>query len=128
MTMSAAEWTTRATSEAAFQDKVITLARLRGWVVHHCRPCRTEKGWRTAITGNAGFPDLVLAREGHVIVAELKSARGRLSDAQAYWLAQLSNTDPDEWQTGDLTIRFLPALTVAVWRISDLKNIAEVLA
>lgn len=128
MTMSAAEWTDRSTSEAAFLDKVIELARVRGWVAHHCRPCRTQKGWRTAISGHAGFPDLVLARAGHLIVAELKTARGRLTNAQAHWLGEMSATDADLWQSGDLTLRFLPGLTVAVWRPNDLETIAEVLA
>lgn len=76
-------------SEAAFQSVVLELAMLRGWRCFHPRPARTANGWATALTGHAGFPDLVLARRGVVIVAELKSARGRMGPGQAEWLAEL---------------------------------------
>ena len=62
----------------------------RGWRVHAERPARTSKGWRTPVQGDPGFFDLVLARRGRVIFAELKSARGKLSAEQEAWLAELS--------------------------------------
>lgn len=73
------------TTEAELLDAVIDLARLRGWLVHHCRPARTSNGWRTPIRGDAGAPDLVLARAGVVVLAELKSERGRQTEAQKRW-------------------------------------------
>lgn len=73
-------------SEASFQNTVIEYAHLRGWLVHHSRAARTGKGWRTAIQGDAGLPDLVLARNGKVVLAELKRTGGRATDAQRAWL------------------------------------------
>ncbi len=78
-------------SESAFQNKVIDLARLHGWKIHHTRPAQTRNGrWITPITGDAGLPDLILAhpRRG-VIFAELKTEIGRLSPGQKAWVATL---------------------------------------
>ena len=58
---------------------VIHAARIHGWLVHHCRAARTADGWRTPVQGNRGFPDLVLAKPGRLVLAELKAQRGRLS-------------------------------------------------
>ena len=79
----------RAIAEADFTRAVLDLARLRGWKVTHFRPARTETGWRTPLQGDAGFPDLVLARDGVVIHAELKSAKGRMTQEQAEWAIAL---------------------------------------
>jgi hypothetical protein len=76
-------------SEAQFQQRVLDLARLRGWHVTHFRAVFTSGKWRTPLSGHAGFPDLVLARGGRVIIAELKSSTGRLSAEQQAWLAAL---------------------------------------
>jgi VRR-NUC domain len=78
-------------TEAAFQQRVIDLARLRGWRCCHFRPAPTVAGWRTPVTGDPGFPDLALARAGRLLAVELKSERGRLSPDQAAWLAQLGD-------------------------------------
>jgi hypothetical protein len=74
-------------SEDDLKARVIDTAKLNGWRVHHGRPARTHAGWRTAVEGHAGLPDLVLARDGVVILAELKSQRGQPTDDQARWLA-----------------------------------------
>jgi hypothetical protein len=71
--------------ETPFQATVIDYAKLRGWFVCHQRPARTATGWRTAVQGHEGFPDLVLARNGVVILAELKGARGHPTPQQAAW-------------------------------------------
>jgi hypothetical protein len=72
-------------TEDDFLRTVIDLARLTGWKVFHARAAMTGKGWRTPVQGDgAGFPDLVLVRE-RVLFAELKSAKGKLSDAQQAW-------------------------------------------
>jgi hypothetical protein len=87
-------------TEAEFQSKVIARARARGWLAHHCRPCQRGDGsWRTTIEGNAGFPDLVLARPGQVLFRELKTPEGRLTPAQAHWLSVLP--DSGLWRPGD---------------------------
>ena len=76
-------------SEAEFQRAVIDLAERRGWLVAHFRPARTAQGWRTPVEGDAGFPDLVLARAGVVWLVELKSERGPWTEAQQAWAREL---------------------------------------
>lgn len=73
-------------TEAACQATIIEAARLHGWLVHAERPARTATGWRTAIQGDPGFPDLVLARDGVVLVVELKRRPNKPTDAQWGWL------------------------------------------
>lgn len=76
-----------AMTEAALLRRVIETASLLGWHVHHSRPARTrDGGWVTHLTGHAGCPDLVLARDGEVRLVELKSSRGRVSPEQKDWL------------------------------------------
>jgi len=66
---------------------VIDTARLHRWRVGHFRPARTVKGWRTPLEGDGGIPDLILARDGVVLLAELKSATGAATAEQKAWLA-----------------------------------------
>src|SRR5262249_16551074 len=90
------------------------IAKLYGWLVMHQRPARTAKGWRTAIQGDAGFPDLVLVRPGRLLRArpprllfvELKAKRGRLTDGQRQWmeaLVQIPFVEVLTWTPDDLT-------------------------
>ena len=87
---------------------VLDLARLRLWKVHHCRASRRGDGsWATAIQGDAGFPDLVLARRGLLLVVELKSEHGRLRDEQKAWRAELNFGlyflwRPRDWHSGEI--------------------------
>lgn len=78
-----------ALSETAWTGRVIDIARLHGWRVGHFRPAQTAKGWRTPMSGHVGVPDLLLARGGDVLMAELKSDSGRLRTEQVEWLAAL---------------------------------------
>ena len=73
-------------SEADLLQRTIDLAKLTGWRVHHARPARTAKGWRTPTQGHVGLPDLILARGGVVIMAELKGPRGKVTPEQREWL------------------------------------------
>lgn len=98
-----------ATTEDELLGLVVAYAQLQGWLVHHCRPARSEKGYRTPIQGDRGFPDLVLARERRVIFAELKTERGVLSNAQHRWINALYDL-------------------VYMWRPSDWPEIEKVLA
>lgn len=121
------------TSEADLQNQVIDLAKLTGWLVHHGRPARTGKctkcpgtgyvagricprckgsgqGWATPIQGDKGFMDLVLIRD-RVVLAELKSAKGRLSPEQRTWI--------------DAAVA--AGAEVYVWRPADWDHIVEVL-
>ena len=99
-------------TEAQWQQTVLDLARLRGWTVAHFRPARTEQGWRTPVAADGkGFPDLVLVRD-RVIFAELKSARGELTDEQAGWLDVLVRAGAETyvWRPDDFD-EVLAALT-----------------
>lgn len=73
-------------TEQGFTDAVIDLARTCGFLVHHDRPARTAHGYRTAIQGDIGFPDLVCVGWGRQIVAELKVGTNRLSYQQREWV------------------------------------------
>lgn len=85
-------------TEEQFKAEVIREATSRGWLVHHDRPARTDKGWRTAIQGDPGFPDLCLARDGFVLLVELKAEKGRTSANQQAWLA---HTGGELWRPRD---------------------------
>jgi hypothetical protein len=95
-------------SEAELQRNVIDMARYLGWYVHAERPAMTSKGFRTAIMGNAGFPDIVLCRADRLIFVELKSASGTLTDQQVKWGKLLAaNTTyyiwrPSDWFSGKI--------------------------
>lgn len=73
-------------NESDFQTRVIDAAILYGWRVAHIRPARTAKGWRTPYIGHIGLPDLIMARGGRVIVAELKSDTGKPTLDQRAWI------------------------------------------
>ena len=65
-------------TEDGFKGWVIDLAQARKWLVHHDLPSQRRNGrWSTLVEGNPGFPDLVLARRGQVIFAELKKETGK---------------------------------------------------
>lgn len=81
-------------SEADLQRAIIRAARLHGWRVHHDPPVRVARRdgtfrHRTAVEGDAGFPDLVMARDGEVIIVECKAEHGRFEPGQREWLAAL---------------------------------------
>lgn len=77
-------------TEAQLQQTIVEAARLCGWLVHHARPAQTRRGWRTPITGNVGFPDLILAKpRGRCFALELKGDGGRFGPGQQGWLDSL---------------------------------------
>lgn len=90
-------------SEAQLQRAVIDYALLQGWRVVHYRPARTIHGYRTALTGHPGAPDLLLARHGQVLHVELKRHNGRVTPDQRLWLAALGTSArlwrPQDWPT-----------------------------
>lgn len=102
-------------SEKEFQRRILLYAKAHGWLVHHARPAKTGKGWRTPIQGDEGFPDLVLAKFGAVIFAELKSETGKTTANQEAWLDALAP-------------RLGEAPIVCKWRPSDLPAIERILA
>lgn len=88
-------------SEAAYQQRIIDYSKLTGWMCMHTRPAKTDKGWRTPITGNVGFVDLVLARRSMVWFFEVKSETGRADADQLKWMAALGPrarvVRPSDW-------------------------------
>lgn len=101
--MRAADYRLRMT-EGEFQAAVIGLARLHGWKVAHFRPALTAKGWRTPMQGDRGFPDLVLAKGGRVIFAELKAKGKYPTHEQTDWINELrgENVEVYVWRPTDM--------------------------
>ena len=73
------------TTGRGLENAVIATARLYGWRIHHVRPARTARGWRTPISGDPGFVDFVLCRPPRCLVIESKSGSARLSADQRAW-------------------------------------------
>jgi hypothetical protein len=90
-------------SESQFQAAVVEYAERLGWLAYHTHDSRRS---------NPGFPDLVLARRGRLIFAELKTEKGRLSTAQVDWLRAIEDA----------------SIEVYVWRPSLWHEIEGVLA
>lgn len=101
-------------TEKEFQRRILLYAKAHGWLVHHARPAKTAKGWRTPIMGDPGFLDLVLARAGVVIIAELKSDKGKPTKEQEAWLDALAQ------RQGNSPV-------VCLWHASDLPEIERLL-
>jgi len=85
-----------AISEAEFQNTVIDLAKRCGFeFIYHT--------WRSDHSP-AGFPDLIILKDGRMIVAELKKVGGQLSAEQYFWLLEFLEVtddvylwDEDDW-------------------------------
>jgi len=91
-------------TEAEFQTRVVTVARLAGWKVYAIPDSR-----RATI---AGYPDLTMWRGTRLIFAELKRDKGRLSPAQVEVLDDL---------------RKIPCAEVYVWRPNEWTDIRKAL-
>jgi len=109
-------------TERDFSSAVEDLFKLFGWRFSHFRPARTEKGWRTAITGDRGFPDYVAVRNARLVFIELKSEKGRLTEAQAEWLELLR-----QCQRERLRHMEVPNIEVYLWKPSMFEEIVGVL-
>ncbi len=106
-------------TESEFKNQVIELARHYGWLIHHDLPAiRSNGSWATNTQGHAGFPDLVLARRGSIIFAELKSMTGKVTPGQQAWLKQLEPLN----ELNDYI-----DLIVQVWRPDDMEMITDIL-
>lgn len=78
----------RLMSEDELLGAITDAATYLGWRWHHVR--RSDEGLQM---GHSGFPDLVLARAGHLKFLELKSMRGVASPDQIAWLSELAGPD-----------------------------------
>ena len=113
-------------TEAELKTKVIDLAHARGWMVHHDRAARKSDGtWSTPIEGDPGFPDLVLVRDQTIIIAELKTTKGVLSDPQREWMAAL--TGDGSGRSPRRSAKIGHFLLVVTWRPEDGAFIEETL-
>lgn len=103
-------------TEDQFLALILDYAIIRGWKRAHFRPARVIRNgretWRTAVQGDGkGFPDLVLAKRGHMlIIAELKKDKGELTIHQHSWRDVLTLVPgvvyqvwrPKDWETGKI--------------------------
>jgi hypothetical protein len=80
-------------SYKAFENQIIDLAHIHGWKVAHFPPVQIRPGvWITPIKADGkGFPDLLLARH-KLVVAELKTGKGRPTVEQVEWLEAFKRT------------------------------------
>lgn len=90
-------------SEADFQQRVIDTARAAGWLCVHFRPGKTQRGrWVTPMQGDKGAPDLILAKDGRVLLAELKRSKGKPTPEQVEWLTAAGGHGrlwrPENWE------------------------------
>jgi hypothetical protein len=90
----------RRTEEADVQEAIIELCLLLGYLVFHDNDPRRNR---------AGFPDLVIAGYGVVIIVELKTDRNELTPEQRAWFDAFVDAGLDArvyrtsaWKTGDL--------------------------
>jgi VRR-NUC domain len=93
----------RHVTEGQLQRQVLQLARLRGWLAYHPYDSRHSE---------AGWPDLALCRPPRLLLVELKSSRGRVSQAQRRWLDLLGQC---------------PGVECYCWRPADWPGIVEAL-
>jgi hypothetical protein len=89
-------------TEKQWQANVETIARLHGWMAYHTFDSRKS---------SPGFPDLVMLRGPRLVVAELKTERGRVGLAQRRWLDAFRRSGAE----------------VFVWRPSDIQAVERVL-
>jgi len=81
-------------SELQCQRTIVQAARIHGWLVHAERAAPTRSGgYATPIQGDAGWPDLVLARDGVCLIVELKRKPNKATLAQTIWLDELGRCD-----------------------------------
>jgi len=80
----------RTVSEHNFSVAVVAFARDHGWLVHYERRSGhvgADGQWRGS--GPKGKPDLTLARDGKVLLVELKKEKEKPSPEQEAWLLAL---------------------------------------
>ncbi len=97
------------TTEKQWQAIVVRLATMLGWRCYHTHNSRRS---------DPGWPDLALClpgvgkRPGRLILAELKTDRGKLRPAQRGWLEILGT---------------VPGVETHIWRPGDLDEVARIL-
>ena len=101
------------TLEKDFAKKVEYILEVNGWLWKHDETSMRPDGrFATAFKGARGFPDYVAVRKDRIVLAELKSEKGRLSDGQKIWLE---------------AFRFTNKTEVYLWRPADFDEIRKIL-
>ena len=90
-------------SEKDFMESIVQLARNTGWMVYHPYDSRRSE---------PGFPDLVMTKHKRLVIAEIKTEKGKTSPAQDKWLE---------------TLRTARGVKVKLWRPSDWPEIERTL-
>ena len=81
-------------TEKEYMATIVEYAQACGWQVYHTLWSRGSPH---------GFPDLVMARENRLVIAEIKSENGFASAQQQQWLDRLGATQAEVylWRPGD---------------------------
>ena len=90
-------------SEKDFMESIVQLARNTGWMVYHPYDSRRSE---------PGFPDLVMTKPKRLVIAEIKTEKGKTTPAQDQWLS---------------TLRTARGVKVKLWRPSDWPEIERTL-
>ncbi len=92
--------------ETEFQQEVIEYAQGNGFIVAHFRPARILRDgievWVTPVAADGkGFMDLVFARSGTMIAAELKVYPNKPTEEQEKWIRESGAYlwYPEDWDT-----------------------------
>ena len=111
----------RALTEKQYQQQIMDLARLRGWMVGHWADSRRQvrPGVFVGDPDSKGVPDLLMAHPKHgVAFVEVKKELGKVSPEQDEWLDRLLDAGapavvsrPSGWEDMDewLALGFPPA-------------------
>lgn len=131
--------------EGAWQTQVVGAARVYGWtrIYHAPNGGAPQKNGRRVVGGQIpegrGFPDLLLIRGPRLVVAELKTEKGRMGPGQPEWLEafrELGRVIDDYVALGfdgaggrelDVENGGPPAVEAYVWRPSDWETVQRVL-
>lgn len=88
-----------------FEVGIIKYLQSNGWRVAHFRPAETKKGWRTACSGDKGFPDTLALKDGVQLILEAKAGTGKASPDQVDWMlafqkagAKVYLVTPENWE------------------------------
>ena len=95
-------------SEKTLTEMVKSALRATGWMAAHFHDSRRQvkPGVFIGDAAAKGFPDIVAARGGRLLVAELKSEKGKFRDGQEDWLDAFSRVGaevfvwrPEHWHS-----------------------------
>lgn len=87
-------------TESQWQGDILKIAKRGQWDAYHTYNSKRSK---------PGFPDLLLIRPPELVIAEIKTDRGKTSPEQDVWLAALAAC----------------GLEVYVWRPRDIEQVSQ---